>query len=117
MLYMAAFNNATFQGEFRALDLSTGNSTLIGVFPGGAEVDSLAFATGGASDVPWLSESPVTGTVPADSSVNVDVTFDASTIGQPGEYLANLNVKSNDPENPTIVVPVTMTVMAPAESI
>jgi hypothetical protein len=43
-LFMAAFNNSTNQGELRIIDTATGNTTFVGAFPGGAEVDSLAFA-------------------------------------------------------------------------
>jgi Cys-rich repeat protein len=44
VLYLAAYNNG---GELRTADLNTGATTLIGAFPGGAEVDAFAFATGG----------------------------------------------------------------------
>ena len=40
-LYLAAYG---VTGELRSVDLATGNTTLIGTFPGGAEVDCLAFA-------------------------------------------------------------------------
>jgi len=96
VLYWAAY---TTQGELRIIDTTTGASTLVGAFPGGAEVDSLAFATGGQSDVPWLSEDPVSGTVPAAGSIDVDVIFDPTGAGlsQPGNYLAELKVKHNTP--------------------
>ncbi|MBN1659653.1 MAG: carboxypeptidase regulatory-like domain-containing protein [Anaerolineae bacterium] len=76
--------------------------------------DDIAF--GGGGDVPWLSESPISGTVPADGGqAVVDVTFDAGVVGQPGEYWATLNVKSDDPVNGTVGLPVTMTVIAPPD--
>jgi hypothetical protein len=64
-------------------------------------------------DVPWLTEEPITGTVPADSSFGVTVTFDASLVGQPGDYSAAINVNTDDPVNDSIAVPVTMTVNVP----
>ena len=91
------FNIPAFTGELRVIDMETGASTLIGAFPGGAEVDSLAFPTGGSVDVPWLSEEPVSGTVPADGSVGVTITVDPSDLDQPGDYAAALNVKHNTP--------------------
>jgi subtilisin family serine protease len=96
VLYWAAYTTA---GELRIIDTTTGASTLVGAFPGGAEVDSLAFATGGQSDVPWLSEDPVSGTVPAEGSIDVDVIFDPTGAGlsQPGDYLAELKVKHDTP--------------------
>jgi len=113
ILYWAAY---TFNGEMRIIDTNTGNSVAVGGFPGGAEVDGLAFATGGAQDVPWLSEDPVSGYLDADTGQQVvDVTFDAGASGvdQPGEYHASLKVKSDDPVNGSIEVPVTMTVIPP----
>ncbi len=60
-------------------------------------------------DAPWLSENPVTGTIPAQDSALIDVTFDATGL-VPGTYTANIVIANNDPdENPTIV-PVTLNV-------
>jgi PKD repeat protein len=60
-------------------------------------------------DVPWVSESPMSGTLPAGECTVVDVTFD-STGYPPGDYLANLVIDSNDPVEPQVTLPVTMTV-------
>lgn len=70
----------------------------------------------GVSDVTWLSESPITGTVPAAGTQPVLVTFDATVpeVDQPGTYIADLVAKSNDPANPRVTVPVEMVVTAPA---
>ncbi|MCA9973542.1 MAG: carboxypeptidase regulatory-like domain-containing protein [Anaerolineales bacterium] len=73
--------------------------------------------TEGTLDVPWLSVSPTSGMVPADSSSKVDVVFDASTITQTGTYNAVLTVATNDPMHPTMQIPVTMTVGAPTAGI
>ena len=69
-----------------------------------------------AGDVPWLSETPITGTVAADSSFNITVTFDAGVaeVSEPGVYRAEMTVHSNDPVNDKLVVPVTMTVAMPS---
>ena len=111
VLYWAAY---TTQGELRVIDTTTGASTLVGAFPSGAEVDALAFATGGATDVPWLSEDPVTGTVGANASEIINVTFDAGVpeITQPGDYIAQLKISHDTPYDLNSV-PVTMTVVAP----
>jgi subtilisin family serine protease len=64
---------------------------------------------------PWLAADPVSGTVPADGGlVPVEVTLDAARLVQPGAYYATLDVRSNDPVNNAIGMPVTMTVAAPA---
>jgi len=112
VLYLAAFNVGTSQGEFRIADTATGNTVLVGGFPGGAEVDCLSFATGGSVDVPWLTEAPTAGSVAASGSTAIAVDFDAAYVGQPGEYHADLIVKNDTPYG-KFSVPVTMTVTAP----
>jgi hypothetical protein len=62
------------------------------------------------SDVPWLSVSPDTGTTAPGSTTPVDVTTDATGL-VPGLYTANLCVSSNDPVEPLVTLPVTMTVV------
>ena len=63
-------------------------------------------------DVPWLMEEPVTGTLEPGGAVDVAVTFDAGAVPEPGVYLAELRVSSDDPYNGQVSVPVTMTVLA-----
>jgi hypothetical protein len=48
VLYLAAFNGDTTQGELRIANTTTGNTTLVGVFPNGAEVDLLSIKAGTA---------------------------------------------------------------------
>ncbi len=111
VLYWAAYVSS---GELRIIDTTTGASQLVGAFPGGAEVDSLAFATGGQSDVPWLSEDPISGTVLAAGSIDIDVTFDPTGLSQPGDYLAELKVKHDTPYTyPNI--PVVLHLIAPGD--
>lgn len=72
-------------------------------------VDDVVLNNEPGVDIPWLSEDPTSGTVPAGGSVEVAVTFDASGLSA-DTYLANLNIDSNDPDTPVVSVPVTMTV-------
>jgi len=66
-----------------------------------------------ASDVLWISEDPITGTLAADTgSVLVDVVFDAAQVSEPGRYLAELQVRTDDPTSP-LIIPVTMNVTVP----
>ena len=67
---------------------------------------------GGVVDVPWLSENPTTGTIPEGSDQIVQVTFDATTILQPGDFLAHINVKEDTPYS-VPAVQVTMHVPLP----
>jgi PKD repeat protein len=90
---------------------------LVGAFPGGAEVDCLAFPTGGIPvDVPWVSEEPVSGTVAAGGTQDVGVMFTAQNPdGTPmplGTYFATLNVKSNDSVAGTQLVEVIMHIVS-----
>ena len=111
-LYLTSFNNATYNAELRAVDVNTGNTTLIGIFGYSYEVDSTGFATGGGNpDVPWLFEDPVTGTLPADTTVVVDVTFDSITYTVGTTVMAELKVKTDDN---SFTIPVTMHVVEPS---
>jgi N-acetylneuraminic acid mutarotase len=68
---------------------------------------------GGAADVPWLSENPTEGTIPADGGqVVIDVNYDAAQVLQPGDFFAHINVKGNSPGQ-TPKVDVTMHVPVP----
>jgi hypothetical protein len=61
-------------------------------------------------DVPWLSTNPTTGTtLPGESSL-VSVEFDATGMDV-GTYTATLCATSNDPVNPVVEIPVSMTVV------
>jgi hypothetical protein len=79
-------------------------STLAGTENG----NSLAF-----DDVPWLSQQPVSGTVPVGGTAVIDVTLDAGPpLTQIGQYYATMVIASNAPGDP-VTVPVTLTVIAP----
>ena len=56
-------------------------------------------------DVPWLSEDPVAGIVPADGSLDVTITYDSTGLAE-GDYLATIRVKN--PSSDEIDVPVTL---------
>ena len=61
------------------------------------------------TDVLWLSEVPQVGSIQPDGSVDIIVTIDASELAT-GSYAAVIVVKTNDPLNPSLSVPVTLTV-------
>ncbi|WP_165700183.1 cell wall-binding repeat-containing protein [Ornithinimicrobium ciconiae] len=67
-------------------------------------------------DAAWLSVDPVAGTVAPGGSQEVTVGLDSAGLAE-GEYTAALCVESNDPVNPVVNVPVTLTVTddAPVE--
>lgn len=64
------------------------------------------------SEVAWLSFSSELGTVAPGGSEDVDVIIDTSSLA-PGDYEASICVNSNDPQNPIVAVPVSLTVTAP----
>ncbi|MCK9421133.1 MAG: T9SS type A sorting domain-containing protein [Bacteroidales bacterium] len=80
-------------------------------FPGGADYN-FTFALSDATWQPWLSAAPLTGSVPAYSSVNIPVTFDATGLAY-DTYYGQVTVNSNDPVNPSIAVPATLQVLSP----
>lgn len=69
---------------------------------------------GGVVDVPWLSENPSSGTIPNGQNQIVQVTFDATNLFQPGDFLAHLRVKEDTPYT-VPDVQVTMHVPIPAD--
>jgi hypothetical protein len=58
---------------------------------------------------PWVSIAPRTGSVPGGESDVMIVSFNAEEV-EPGTYHADIVINSNDPDNPTVVVPVTLVV-------
>ncbi|MCF8369025.1 MAG: choice-of-anchor D domain-containing protein [Bacteroidales bacterium] len=57
----------------------------------------------------WLLVSPTSGTIAAGGSQNLNVDFDATGLAI-GVYTADINVSSNDPSQPLLTVPATLTV-------
>jgi hypothetical protein len=58
----------------------------------------------------WLTAEPTSGSIPAKSSQTISLAFDATEL-EIGTYLANVNITSNDTENPTATVVATLNVM------
>jgi len=83
-----------------------GSSTRGEVYPG--LTDCLANV-----DVPWLTVSPITGTLSSSAARRLTLTFNSNVLDQPGQYLARLHVGEDTPYN-LIRVPVTFTVNPPA---
>ncbi|MGA9829470.1 MAG: hypothetical protein WBQ57_14205 [Rhodanobacteraceae bacterium] len=114
ILYFAGYNASTGVGSLYTIDLTTGGATPIGPIGAGDEMDAFAIAVpsgpcGSPADVPWLSESPISGTTAPGGSDDVTVTFDATSLTD-GTYDANICVHSDDPANRTVTVPVQFTV-------
>ena len=61
------------------------------------------------ADAPWLTESPTEGSVPVGASQAISVTVDSTGLA-PGLYRSAVRIKTNDPDNPRLLVPVTLVV-------
>ena len=98
---------------YGTVDLATGAVTPLaqddpqGEFEGA--IPTLPGAADCEDDLSWLYTSPMSGTVPGNSSVDVTVMMDATGLDA-GTYGASLCVESNDMDERQIFVPVTMTV-------
>jgi Malectin domain/Viral BACON domain len=75
-----------------------------------------AYAFEPVLDLPWLSESPGSGTLAPGASQAVTVTVDTTGM-EPGVYRACILIVSNDPRRPRLQVPVTLTVPAYVQAV
>lgn len=79
-------------------------------FPGMHWVLNVTGQAGCDVDLPWVSVNPATGaTAPLDTDT-VDVTFDSTGLDLGGIYTGALCVESDDPDAPTVLVPLTLEV-------
>jgi subtilisin family serine protease len=60
-------------------------------------------------DVPWLNETPTSGTLQPGEVTVIKVTFNSDGLN-PGEYTAMLDILSNDQDMPDVAVPVSLVV-------
>ena len=64
-----------------------------------------------SDDVPWLSAAPDAGTLGADSTRGVTVTFAFLSFMPEGVYTATLEIRTRDDGTPRWYVPMTLTVL------
>jgi archaellum component FlaF (FlaF/FlaG flagellin family) len=57
----------------------------------------------------WLDVTPLSGTVAPFNSCTIDLMFDATDLAN-GEYTGEVTINSNDPDSPSINIPVTLSV-------
>jgi len=104
--------------DFSVGENSTGSDTLTitnSGDPGSVLTYTVTEAPGACttpSDVAWLSATPTSGSVPTGTPASVTVAVDSTGLA-PGPYSANLCLATNDAAQPTITVPVTLTVVPP----
>lgn len=63
------------------------------------------------NSLPWITAVPMSGTVSADSSANVDLVFDSTGLAT-GVYSGTLCFNSNDLIAPSVQIPVTLNVIS-----
>ncbi len=67
------------------------------------------------TDLPWITEEPVSGSVEAGGNLDINLTFNAGVVAEPGTYTGELQIKNNDPYNSTVIVPIIMHVTPPGD--
>ncbi|MBZ0179785.1 MAG: T9SS type A sorting domain-containing protein [Melioribacteraceae bacterium] len=106
-IYMAAFNNTSFQAELRLVDPTTGNSILVDPIgtPGTSQLGGLAIL--GDLSTFWATVSPKNITIPAFSTQEFTVKANSNGLDL-GTYSANIHIANNDPYNQLTTLPITM---------
>jgi subtilisin-like proprotein convertase family protein len=99
---------------YGTVDLATGAVTPLAVDDPLGEFEGAIPPTVVFPDIPWVSEVPATGLVLPGECMTVAVTFDSSGLDA-GDYEAELVFRSDDPLEPEVIVPVSMTVRHCAE--
>ncbi len=99
---------------YGTVDLATGAVTPLAVSSPAGEFEG-AVQTAGWGDVPWLFEDPETGAAPAEDTFAADIIFDAGVpeVTHPGDYMADLILRTDDPVVDEVTLPVTMHVTLP----
>ncbi len=91
------------------LENADGSAGTLVVFDAPYLHDELAVLIALPESADWLSESPAGGSVPAQGGAVIDVVADATGLA-PGNYLREIIVASNDPDEGSIVIPVSLIV-------
>ncbi len=101
------FSGTGFAGVIEQVVLLSDNAAAGSTF----DIDNVE-VTDGDDNAFFLTVAPTAGTVIGGNDATLQVKFDARSL-LPGVYNATININSNDSENPTINVPVTLTVVSP----
>ncbi|MFA6950638.1 MAG: GEVED domain-containing protein, partial [Lentimicrobiaceae bacterium] len=109
-IYYAAYD-ASAGGKLLLMNKETGASSLIGAFPGGAEIDG--FAIPGNPSGAWLTLGQYAGVVNASSNFALPVYFSAEGTEAGQVYTADV-VFTSTPDVGTRTIPVTMVIAGPA---
>jgi hypothetical protein len=62
------------------------------------------------NNVGWMTFSPITGNIQSGNSKSINLDFDATGLTI-GDYFVDIVISSNDPDNDTVVVPITLKIV------
>ena len=122
LTYVSDRVNETFDlyinDELIAEDITTSSTDVDIVefrYYGGAtgaalNIDDIQLIDGDPVAPDWVQVSPGAGIVPPNNRLNADIVFEGSGL-EPGTYNAEITVITNDPFNPSAVIPVELTVV------
>lgn len=102
-----------YQGQVGLVDLTLQNKGL-GVLDWQAALDRIPGTPG--SDPSWAAIPGVSGRVLAKRSGGLRVLLDTGYLS-PGDYVTEIQITSQDPDKPLVVVPVTMRIKAAARAV
>jgi hypothetical protein len=72
--------------------------------------DEISFSGDSTGSKGWVTTKPFNGSIAQLNQTNVTVIINA-TLLKPGFYQANITITTNDPDTPTIIIPVNLTVI------
>ncbi|HNB51723.1 MAG TPA: hypothetical protein PK530_07260, partial [Anaerolineales bacterium] len=100
--------------EFYSETFST-NSAVTNFFVDDVAIDVVGApaACSTANDIPWVTVNPVAGTVAPGAEQDVQIGFDTTGLSLGTTYTGTLCLTSNDPVNPLIAIPLTVTLETP----
>ncbi|SMO50644.1 S8 family serine peptidase [Gracilimonas mengyeensis] len=114
IMYMAAFNIDSGQPELRAVNLETGNTTLLGVLGGEepGELVQISWLGTVTSSVPeFVHIEPTSGVIPAGDEQDLEVFFGPENIDlDPGVYRGEIQISTNDPVNSEFIVDIELAI-------
>jgi hypothetical protein len=106
IVYLAAFNNTNLYYELRSVDLTTGNTALLG---GVYYKEIVVFSFPGDVITPWITIDPYTDIVPAEGTSTLHVNINTVDY-EIGEILNAVIRIESDPDIGTVDIPVTILV-------
>lgn len=98
------------RGEQTPHTVTIANTALAGGAAATWTITEATTSCASPSDVSWLSASPTSGSTAGQRSTAVTATFDSTGLAV-GRQTARLCVSSNDPDRPTISIPITLDVV------